>query len=426
MAISDNQKIDYLFKKLGYGASKTDTNANKLAPNEAIPSPLLIRGDRVWQQSGDIPAVKPGSTSSIVQIYAGASAVECTADGTATTNRTWKTNLTGWIPPQFGSTYIANIFIHTSGDAANAGVIGNKVFVTGSGNSDEWFFDYESGLVNFIGTNLPDGKSFTGKSVYIEAARYVGTYGVGSSDVDIGDLLFTDTTISTSTTNSNIVLDPSGTGIIDMATPFALQLPKGTTSQRPGSPAAGYLRFNTTNGNVETYTGAAWAIVGDPDTSTVHVDSFSGDGATTGFTMGGSASTNQLIVTLNGVVQKPTTVYTASGTTLTFTTAPATGDDISVRRFVATIDNSLIVDDNGNTKIQVEEGTDDNTIRFDAAGTEVMTMTSTVTTAKTPVQFASYTTSARNGLTGVNGMVIYNSTTGKFQGYAGGAWVDLH
>lgn len=426
MAISDSQKIDYLFKKLGYGASKTDTNSNKLAPNEAIPSPLLIRGDRVWQQSSSIPSVKPSSTSSIVQIYAGASAVECTADGTATTNRTWKTNLTGWIPPQFGSTYIANIFIHTSGDAANAGVIGNKVFVTGSGNSDEWFFDYESGLVNFIGTNLPNGKSFSGKSVYIEAARYVGTYGVGSSDVDIGDLLFTDTTISTSTTNSNIVLDPSGTGIIDMATPFALQLPKGTTSQRPGSPAAGYLRFNTTNGNVETYTGSAWAIVGDPDTSTVHVDSFSGNNSTTAFTMGGSASTNQLIVTLNGVVQKPTTVYTASGTTLTFTTAPATGDDISVRRFVATIDNSLIVDDNGNTKIQVEEGTDDNTIRFDAAGTEVMTMTSTVTTAKTPVQFASYTTSARNGLTGVNGMVIYNSSTGKFQGYAGGAWVDLH
>ena len=426
MAISDSQKIDYLFKKLGYGASKTDTNSNKLAPNEAIPSPLLIRGDRVWQQSSSIPSVKPSSTSSIVQIYAGSTAVECSADGTATTNRTWKTNLTGWIPPQFGSTYIANIFIHTSGDAANAGVIGNKVFVTGSGNSDEWFFDYESGLVNFIGTNLPDGKSFSGKSVYIEAARYVGTYGVGSSDASIGDLIFTDTTITTSTTNSNIVLDPSGTGIIDMATPFALQLPKGTTSQRPGSPAAGYLRYNTTNNTVETYSGSAWVIVGDPDTSTVHVDSFSGNGATTGFTMGGSASTNQLIVTLNGVVQKPTTVYTASGTTLTFTTAPATGDDISVRRFVATVDNSIVLDNDGDTKIQVEEGSDEDTIRFDAAGTEVMTMTSTVTTAKTPVQFASYTTSARNSLSGVNGMVIYNSSTGKFQGYAGGAWVDLH
>ena len=142
--------------------------------------------------------------------------------------------------------------------------------------------------------------------------------------------------------------------------------------------------------------------------------------------MGGSASTNQLIVTLNGVVQKPTEVYSASGTTLTFTTAPDSGDDISIRRFVATVDNSIVLDNDGDTKIQVEESADEDTIRFDAAGTEVMTMTGTVTTAKTPVQFASYTTSARNGLSGVNGMVIYNSTTGKFQGYAGGSWVDLH
>ena len=37
MTITDNQKIDYLFKKIGYGATKTDTNAQKLAPNEAIP-----------------------------------------------------------------------------------------------------------------------------------------------------------------------------------------------------------------------------------------------------------------------------------------------------------------------------------------------------------------------------------------------------
>ena len=43
MAISDNQKLDYLFKKIGYGATKTDLNANKLAANEAIPSPLLLK-----------------------------------------------------------------------------------------------------------------------------------------------------------------------------------------------------------------------------------------------------------------------------------------------------------------------------------------------------------------------------------------------
>jgi hypothetical protein len=36
------------------------------------------------------------------------------------------------------------------------------------------------------------------------------------------------------------------------------------------------------------------------------------------------------------------------------------------------------------------------------------------------------TTTARDALTAENGMIIYNSTTGKFQGRAAGAWVDLH
>jgi hypothetical protein len=36
------------------------------------------------------------------------------------------------------------------------------------------------------------------------------------------------------------------------------------------------------------------------------------------------------------------------------------------------------------------------------------------------------TTTQRNALTAVDGMIIYNSSTDKFQGRAGGAWVDLH
>ena len=114
MAISDNQKIDYLFKKLGYGATKTDTNANKLAANEAISSPLLLRGDKVWAEAGNIPAVKPNADTTVVKLY---SAVESVEDITSTGNRTWKTNITDWITPEFGSTYLVSVYVHDANDS---------------------------------------------------------------------------------------------------------------------------------------------------------------------------------------------------------------------------------------------------------------------------------------------------------------------
>jgi hypothetical protein len=39
-------------------------------------------------------------------------------------------------------------------------------------------------------------------------------------------------------------------------------LPSGTTAQRDGSPATGYLRFNTTDGKFEGYDGTEWGTVG--------------------------------------------------------------------------------------------------------------------------------------------------------------------
>ena len=41
------------------------------------------------------------------------------------------------------------------------------------------------------------------------------------------------------------------------------------------------------------------------------------------------------------------------------------------------------------------------------------------------VQFGSLTSTERDALTAANGMVIYNSTTNKFQGYENGSWVNL-
>jgi len=43
-----------------------------------------------------------------------------------------------------------------------------------------------------------------------------------------------------------------------------LQIPTGTTAQRPGTASAGYIRFNTTTTKLEAYDGTSWIGIG-PD-----------------------------------------------------------------------------------------------------------------------------------------------------------------
>jgi hypothetical protein len=328
MAIIDSQKVDYLWKKLGYGSTKTDTNTNKKAPNEAIASPLLLRGDKVWKQAGVIPAVLPGSSAGVVTVYPTSLPDECTLDGTATANRTWLTGLTDWIPPELGSTYQAKVYIHTSGDAAGASG-GDQVFATGSGNDDEWFFDYQSGVLHFIGENLPDGIDFTGKSVYVSGGRYTGTFGVGASageDATIGNLTVADTTLSTVTDGDDIIIDPqSGLLIVDSTT--AMGIPSGTTAQRPGSPDDGYIRFNTDDNSLEVWDGSEW----DQPTATITSQAITPDGSSDTFTLSASTTTTSVIVSINGTVQQPTSAYSVSGTDITFTSTPESTDIIEVR-----------------------------------------------------------------------------------------------
>jgi hypothetical protein len=237
MALSTTEQLDFLWKKVGFGVTKTDTAANKLAFNEAIPSPLLLRADKLWAQASEIPNARPDTTSTIVRIYKdGTGSWTPTAklieDLGASDNRTWKTNLTDWIPPEFGSTYLVSVYI----DNDNATVpqsTGTQIFAAGASGSsnDEWFFDYQSGVLHFIGTSLPTAitTGVTGKSIFISGARYVGKFGISSADTltantvvittsaNIGNLRIADTTISSTTANSDITLNPDGTGSISLS-----------------------------------------------------------------------------------------------------------------------------------------------------------------------------------------------------------------
>mgnify|MGYP003303577837 FL=1 len=320
MAIADAKKVDYLWKKIGYGATKTDTNANKAAPNEAIASPLLLRGDKTWNQASSIPTTQPGSTSGVVTVYPTSAPNETTADATSTASRSWKTGLTDWIPPEFGATYGVKVYIHTAGDAGNAAGSGTRVFAAGSGNNDEYFFDYQSGVLHFIGTNLPNGVNFSGKTVYICGARYTGTLGLQNNVADTGDFSFSGNKVSTGSSNADMEFDTAGTGKYLFQADTAIVLPTGTTAQRP-SAQEGVIRFNTTTGQYEvsqdgsTYTN----LRTDANAANVTKDIFAGDGSTSQFTMSITPTDeNNIVVYVDGVMQEPDQNYTISGTTINF------------------------------------------------------------------------------------------------------------
>jgi hypothetical protein len=196
MAISDAQKIDLLYKKV-FGVAKTDTSANKSASNESIASPALLRGDNIWTQAGQIPAVA-AEVDSIVEPYTGSSAVECDPDITTTpvsgVYPTWKTNLTDWIPSEFGASYFVKVYVDNI-NAANPTITGTQIFDSGSNGVGEWFFDYQAGILNFIGSTIPAVLT-SSKSVYISGYRYVGVNDV--ADIGINTLSDVDVSILTS------------------------------------------------------------------------------------------------------------------------------------------------------------------------------------------------------------------------------------
>ena len=288
------------------------------------------------------------------------------------------------------------------------------------------------------------GVSFDGTANITPTTFTTATFS-GDVNVDSG-VLFVDVSenkIGVNQTSPDVSLDLG-------ANTDAMHVPVGTTAQRPGSPAAGYFRYNTTTGGFEGYTDEWGAIAGGGagSSSTFAKNTFAGDGSTTAFTLSTSMTNEDgLIVFIDGVYQADN-VYSVSGTTLTFATAPVNGRVIEVfqleggivgvapviatmtgdgsdttlalgtspdsenQTFVTidgvvqhkdtyavsgstltfsaappngtkveaiTFNNVSIAtfqDADGDTKIQLEESTDEDTIRFDTGGTERMVITS--------------------------------------------------
>ena len=259
MSIPISQKVDLLYKQ-AFGVTKTDTEANKSPSNEAIASPLLIRGDTQWTQSDQIPGVA-AATAGIVQAYTGTGAAECTADNTTVpvsgVYPTWKTGLTYWIPAEFGSTYSVSVYVDDAG-VADPTSTGTQIFGAGSGGTGEFFYNYQSGVLNFIGETIPTALT-SSKVLYIVGYRYIGSTGVTNlpDGTQIGNLSITDQTVTGQDTDANIILTPNGTGQVVTSGNVTASFFYGNGSQLTGIDTSGVangtsnVRIPAADGNIE-------------------------------------------------------------------------------------------------------------------------------------------------------------------------------
>ena len=127
-------------------------------------------------------------------------------------------------------------------------------------------------------------------------------------------------------------------------------------------------------------------------------------------------SANNIIVSVGGIIQNPNTDYSVAASTITFTTAPASGLSFMGLILGAGINTATVADQViTNAKISNSAGIAGSKIAPDFSGVNAVT-----TRFMVPPKI---TTTQRGNLTGlVSGAFIYNTTLNKLQVYNGSAW----
>ncbi len=245
-------------------------------------------------------------------------------------------------------------------------------------------------------------------------------------------------------------------GYLSISSGNWIQVPDGTTAQRPGSPTVGMFRYNTTTAEFEGYFGStpAWgaiggggsgtvteafktfavsgqsSIVADGPTDTLTVaagnnislttdaatdtltiastggsgggtvtiqrNNYTGDGSTVAYGVSSTVvSENNIQIYLDGVYQDKDT-FTATGVTVTFGTAPPTGTEIEIMHYVA-VDGVIEVDEFVGDGTTTNFSTSLSIINEDATTVFVSGVYQSKLTYQTTGNVVSFTTAPPNG-----------------------------
>ena len=221
----------------------------------------------------------------------------------------------------------------TSGNAATATALATARTI--GGTSFNGTANISIALAN-TATTLATARTINGVSFNGSANITTLTAGTGVSvsgtAVSIGQAVAT----SSSPTFSNMTL--SGTD--------SIKVPAGTTGQRNGSPANGMFRYNNTNEEFEGYQNGAWGAIAGGGAAAMETSNHTGNGSTRAFSISTNVvSEDNLVIFIDGVYQNKAT-FVASGTTVTFDTAPANTRKIVIYHVRSAVAGSSIIQDN--------------------------------------------------------------------------------
>lgn len=218
----------------GTTAGGGSTMLNNISPQTAL-NKTFSTGS-VWQ--GNAVGLGYGGTGSALTANAGA-VLYSTSSGLALSS----SGTSGQVLVSGGSG--APTFVAASSISAGTATLATTATNIAGGSAGQLIIQADTGLSTFITAGA------SGTFLRSAGAGYAPTW--ATADVTIGSTVISLGSSATSLAGLNIL---AATGTSHWT------LPVGTTAQRPGTPAAGMVRYNSTQATFEGYSSGAWSSLG--------------------------------------------------------------------------------------------------------------------------------------------------------------------